>query len=263
MARTSSRSREARNKTLGTVGLVALAIAAAGAVTSVALTPKAEPAVSGQVESYYATQSTTKPTPKVFAPAPNSVAFLGDSYSAGAGAAKDQGFVNLVSAQLGLTAANFAQGGTGYVKRIDAKGTGACGRDVCLNYGEMADKVIVNGPAAVVVSGGRNDPSDPASFDAATNALFAKLRAGLPNAKLIATSPVWGADGPPPQAEAMRESIRAAVTASGGVFVDLGQPLAGHPELLTKDNVHPNDAGHKVLADAVVAGFAASEVRFG
>ena len=249
-------------KIFGTVGLAVLAVATAGAIASVVMVPAAEPPVSDQVASYYETNSTAKPTQKVFVPAQNAVAFIGDSYSAGTGASKDQGFVSLLSKQLKLKPSNFAQGGTGYIKRIDAKGEGACGRDVCLNYGEMADKVIVNAPAAVVVSGGRNDPADPAAFDAAAKALFAELRAGLPSAKLIATSPVWGADGPPPQAEEMRESVRAAVTAAGGTFVDLGQPFEGHPELITKDNVHPNDAGHKVLADVVRAGFTAAGVKF-
>jgi acyl-CoA thioesterase I len=240
----------------------ALLVGGAAVMTAEATKAKYPPAVSQQVQDYYNQQATAPATRKAFVPAPNKVAFIGDSYSAGTGAAKDQGFVSVLSRQLSLAPSNFAQGGTGYIKRIDAKGEGACGRDVCLNYGEMADKVILDAPAAVVVSGGRNDPADLAAFDAAAHALFAELRAGMPNAKLIATSPVWGADGPPPQGDAMRESVRAAVTAAGGTFVDLGQPFEGRPDLITKDNVHPNDAGHKVLADAVQAGFVAAGVAF-
>lgn len=163
-------------------------------------------------------------------------------------------------AQLKLKASNFAQGGTGYVKRIDAGGTGACGNDVCPNYVEMADKVIAKSLAIVIISGGRNDPADTGAFHAATGALFSKLRAGLPDAKIIATSPIWAAEAPPARAEELRESVRVAVTDAGGTFVDLGQPFLGRPELITDDNVHPNDAGHKVLADAVTAGFATAGV---
>lgn len=195
------------------------------------------------------------------APPTDTVAFIGDSYTAGAGAAKGAGFADLVAAKLKLKASNFSQSGTGYVKRIDTGGAAGCGQDTCPNYVEMADKVIAKGPAIVIVSGGRNDPDDAAAFDANAKALFSKLRAGLPKATIIATSPIWAADPPPIQAAAMRKSVEAAVTGAGGKYIDLGDPFLGHPEWITKDNIHPNDAGHEVLADAVLAGFTAAGVK--
>lgn len=239
--------------------LPALALLAALALAGCAPPP---PPVSDKVQKYYDDKvANPTATAATAAPVTDTVAFIGDSYTSGAGAAKGAGFADLIAAQLKLKASNFSQGGTGYVKRIEAGGGGACGNDVCPNYGEMADQVIAKAPAIVIVSGGRNDPSEPVAFDAATNALFSKLRSGLPNAKIIATSPVWGAEAPPIRTEAMNDSIRAAVTAVGGTFVDVGQPFTNHPELITGDNVHPNDAGHRVLADAVLAGFATARVK--
>ena len=257
-----------------------LAIAAAAVLLAMSGCAPAEPApASDNAPTYYVVQNTQKPTvtasaaaaapPSITAsatasaPATDTVAFIGDSYSAGTGAAKGSGFADLVAAKYKLKMSNFAQGGTGYIKRRASRGTGACGKDVCPNYNEMAPKVIKNAPAIVIVSGGRNDPTNVAAFTEAANQLFKTLRAGLPQARIIATSPVWGVADMPPAAAQMQDAVKAAVTSVGGIYVDLGEPLAGHPELTTGDKIHPNTAGHRVLAGAVIAGLTAAKVKLG
>lgn len=245
-----------------------LAFAAVAVVLGLSGCAPAEPVpVADKTASYYVAQSTQKPSFAAAAPAvapvTNTVAFIGDSYSVGVGAAKGSGFVDLVAAKYKLKVSNFAQGGTGYIRRRASHGTGACGREVCPNYNEMAPKVITNAPATVIVSGGRNDLADVAAFTNAANQLFQTLRAGLPEATIIATSPVWAAADMPPTASQMQDAVKAAVTSVGGTYVDLGDPLDGHPELVTRDKVHPNSAGHKALADAVIAGLTAAEVKLG
>ena len=37
----------------------------------------------------------------------------------------------------------------------------------------------------------------------------------------------------------------------GGTFIDIGQPMSGHPELMQDDDVHPNTAGQVVLASTI------------
>ncbi|MBT2594668.1 SGNH/GDSL hydrolase family protein [Arthrobacter sp. ISL-72] len=180
------------------------------------------------------------------------VTFIGESYTAGAGATNQHGWVKLLSAKNNWSAVNLGRGGTGYLKTIASGGVNACGAEVCPNYLTMADKAIESKPDVVIVAGGRNDGA-ALTPDLASNvtAVFSKLRAGLSAAKIIALNPIWAAESPQPDSAAFGEAVRAGVTAAGGSFVSIGAPLEGHPEMITKDNVHPNDAGHQHLADVV------------
>jgi lysophospholipase L1-like esterase len=45
--------------------------------------------------------------------------------------------------------------------------------------------------------------------------------------------------------------LRKEVEAVEGDYVKIGSPLAGRPELIKDDGVHPTSAGQKVLAEAV------------
>ena len=79
---------------------------------------------------------------------------------------------------------------------------------------------------------------------------FVSLHQAVPDARIIATSPIWDDDPAPVELTAVRHAVRSAVTAVGGTYLDLGDPLLGHPELVAEDGVHPTDAGHQALADA-------------
>lgn len=60
--------------------------------------------------------------------------------------------------------------------------------------------------------------------------------------KIIAMNPIWSAESPQPDAAAFIKAVQARVTGLGGIFVSIGAPFANRPELITKDNVHPNEA---------------------
>ena len=110
----------------------------------------------------------------------------------------------------------------------------------------------------MVVSGGRNDLSaygtNPAAVQQAINDTFTTLRQGLPNATIIAVTPLWDATTPSTKFPTMGQWIQDAGTGAGATVVpDAWTWLVGHPEWISADNVHPNDLGHQQIAQHVLA----------
>lgn len=170
------------------------------------------------------------------------VAFLGDDFTAGAGASDpSRGFVALVSRRLGVIGKKFSVAG-GYAKS-------SAGGKV---YADRVAAVAAAGPDVVVVTGGHNDSTDdPSTRHGKVADLFAALQKALPKAVLVAVAPFWGDSSPPPALAALAAAIRAGVRAAGGSYVDLPDPLLGHPEWMS-DGVDPNDGGYAAIATALV-----------
>jgi lysophospholipase L1-like esterase len=106
----------------------------------------------------------------------------------------------------------------------------------------------------VVVAGGRNDGGrndGGGDIDEATHTLFPKMRDALPDARIIAIQPMWDDTPYPSFLVGYGRVIRREVEAVDGDYVKIGSPLAGRPELIKDDGVHPTFAGQKVLAEAV------------
>lgn len=180
-------------------------------------------------------------------------AFIGDSYTAGAGATEDaKRWSTLVAEAQGWEETNLAFGGTGYATAVDGEtAMDACGADYCPSYAEVIPKVAEASPEVVVVSGGRNDVGRGIDYES-ISAFYRDLRSALPDAQIVAVSPVWDAREAPAELSAIADAVSEAVTAVGGTYVDVGQPFAGKPEVITDDNVHPNDDGYQLLATAVI-----------
>lgn len=170
------------------------------------------------------------------------IAFLGDDYTTGAGAsAPTRRFTTLVAGALGYTEANFGVSRTGYTRISEAGG----------DYTTRIAQVVAAKPSVVLVSGGRNDVSDnPATVADHARRLFAQLRAGLPQAKLIAVAPWWGDSKPRAELAAVAAGVQAAVQSAGGTYLDLADPLLGHPDWMA-DDADPNDAGYAAIAAAL------------
>jgi lysophospholipase L1-like esterase len=145
---------------------------------------------------------------------------------------------------------NLARGGTGYKARLTGQtAQKGCGLDECPNFVEMADVAIKRKPDVVVVAGGRNDGGG--DIVAATHNLFRKVRKALPQARIIAIQPMWDASPYPGFLVGYGRLIRREVEAVDGVYIKIGSPLAGRPELVKNDGVHPTTVGQEVLADAI------------
>lgn len=170
------------------------------------------------------------------------VAFLGDDWTAGIGATSEaKRFTTLTCGQLDLTERNFGVDGTGYAKSSAAGGA----------YDSRVDAVVAAHPQVVVVSGGRNDRDDSAATAArAAHELFTTLHKRLPHAELIAVAPFWGDSDLPPEIVALAGAVKSAVTAAGGSYLDLPDPIHGHPDFMA-DAGDPNNAGYAAIAAAL------------
>lgn len=187
------------------------------------------------------------------APAPNLplVVFIGDSYVAGAGAtARNSRWTTLAARELGWEEVNRGRGGTGYVA---ASGLAGCGRDYCPSFPEMLAAPFDRTPDIVVISGGRNDPTELDEFRAGVEATLVKVRTIWPDAELVVTNPLWDDDLTPPSMTAKQTIVLEVAAAHGVLVLDLGQPLQDRPDLVASDGVQPNDAGHRTIASAFVA----------
>ena len=80
---------------------------------------------------------------------------------------------------------------------------------------------------------------------------IADIRAALPTTTIIAVSSVWGDTAVPVQMSAIDAAVDAATISVGGIFLNIGQPLADQPTLMQADDVHPTAGGQKILATAV------------
>lgn len=232
--------------TSGAFVIALLAVAAVMAVVAFEHT-QAEPPHG---RSHY----TPPPTP--VEQTPLRVAFIGDSYTVGAGSTNGGFFYDLTKAE-GWDSIDLGAGGTGYltVRKQDPKqAQTACARDYCPSYPEQIRGAVRFHPDVVIVSGGRNNtPSSVADLRRGIPAFYKQLRQGLPHAQIWVTSPLWDDDPAPAVLGTIAGLVKSSVAAVHGTYLDLGQPLRGHPEWISDDGVHPNDKGYAAITRAIEA----------
>jgi lysophospholipase L1-like esterase len=184
------------------------------------------------------------------------VAFLGDSYTAGVGASPGQTWPELLASILAWDSyKSFAHGGTGYATTVTKNAMRICGLDQCPSYTEALPQVIDYAPSLVIVAGGRNDTRKSVEeVEAGARGLLDSLSKALPEATVVVTSPIWDARERPAKLDQLTEVIRRAAEETNATYLDLGEPFAGKPELITSDHVHPNDAGYQLLARTIAEG---------
>jgi lysophospholipase L1-like esterase len=154
-----------------------------------------------------------------------------------------QGWPSLLAARLGLGLVNSGVSGTGYAATAGTP-----------NFPAQAARGVGAGAHLVLVWGSLNDPNQGHTADetaAGAAATYALLRRLCPAAPLIVAGPQWGADPPPPELYAAREAVRAAAADAGATFLDPSGWLAGRPDLVLPDGLHPNPAGHALIADRI------------
>ena len=175
--------------------------------------------------------------------APPTAIFLGDSDTAGVALPMDQiesRWPTLVSQHFGWREVNAGCDGSGYTQM---------GAGCSSTYRERVDRLLEEDPDVIVVSGGISDlGAGLGEIEAAVHATFVTLRDTFPDATIYAV----GAVGTDRRSVHSIEDLNAIVETQsakvGAIYVDLGDPLAGRPDLLAVDG-SPNAEGHAVLAE--------------
>jgi lysophospholipase L1-like esterase len=182
--------------------------------------------------------------------AAKTVLFIGDSYSEGKGAGTvAKRFTTLTADAMGWREVNAAQGCTGYVAQC------WLGHKLHISYEAVLQTINIQ-PDIVIVSGGRNDKWT-SNTSASIYWFYACLHAKFPKAQLFATSPIWGSSRKPPaKLQLLQTAVRTAALGNGATYIDLGNPLLGHPEYMAKDAIHPNVSGHAAIANALIRSLA-------
>lgn len=171
-----------------------------------------------------------------------SVVAIGDSIAFGKGVRPDEAWPALIAAQHGWTLTDLAVSGSGFVKPGWNGDT----------YREQVDTALGLHPDYILIAATRNDrDQDPALVSASADQLLGELRDTFPRARIIGLTAVWGADQPPATIQTVDAIAEKAVNSVDGTFLDIGFPLAGHPELVQADGIHPNAAGERAVAKAI------------
>ena len=185
------------------------------------------------------------PPPPVIPAAPLQVLTIGDSIMRGWGLRSENAWPRVIALTNEWDVTNLGCDDAGFVVIGRAS---QCG-DTLVG---ISRSVAALHPDLVIIQGSSNDFGQ--SNDrllAATIEALTVLRSQFPNADIVGVSTVWSDTPPPAQLADVNSQVQQAVTAVGGRYVDIGQPLAGHRELLLPDDVHPTAEGQAELADAI------------
>lgn len=153
---------------------------------------------------------------------------------------------------MGWIEENYGRGGTGFVTTNSYLG---CGLEYCPTYPEMVPEVVAAAPDVVVVAGGQNDfdafAVDPEGVRTAIVETYVGLRAGLPDAEIVAVGPstTWGVDDIAIRFDAI---VREDAASVGATYVSLLDPYVIDPAFVLADG-HVNNDGHRAIAERVVA----------
>lgn len=179
------------------------------------------------------------------------VVAIGDSIMEGHGLASDEAWLADLAISSAWNFTNLASDGSGFVTRGNDRDT-------------FADQAVVAAklhPDVIIVSASSNDlGTSDTTIDNSTMSVIQRLHAALPSAKIIAVSAIWGDTDVPSQLAAINAAMHKAAVLADGSYIDVGQPLAGRPDLMQADDVHPTAAGQRVLAASVSQALTSDDV---
>ncbi|WIE74852.1 SGNH/GDSL hydrolase family protein [Curtobacterium sp. MCSS17_007] len=184
------------------------------------------------------------------------IVVIGDSVSGGHGLSPEQAWPALLARTERWQLTNLSCDGAGVVAEGDP--------DTCASaYPGLVQRAVDLRPRVVFVQASSNDlGQDDAEVTSATDRLVALVHRDLPAARVVGLSAVWNEQDPPAQLTTISHALRRAVRRDGGTYVDVGQPLAGHPEWMQSDDVHPTARGQRALEAGVIDAFARDRLRF-
>jgi lysophospholipase L1-like esterase len=179
-------------------------------------------------------------------------AIIGDSYTAGANATSPgRGYAERLAHAMNWQHADIrGLPGAGYA-RPSVKGR---------RLANVVRRVVRRRPAVVVMVMGHNDwRVTPGLVERDAHRTLAFLHRRLPGSRIVVVGPIWQSGDPAPRVVATRDAIRRAERRIRGLaWVD---PLAERwftgdkrrhtgnaAHFISKDDNHPNDAGHAHIA---------------
>jgi lysophospholipase L1-like esterase len=192
--------------------------------------------------------------------------FLGDSITEGCCATDNRGFVDILARDYGVIARNYGIGGTRIARQRIPSAEPQYDRDFCGRFREMdrdADVIFVfggtndhgHGDAPV----GRDTDRTPDTFLGACHYLFAGLQEMFPRSKIIVATPLHRMEEGRADGIWLKDyvnHIRTVAEDCGLPVLDLYETSAINPATLsrlTTDGLHPNDEGHRILAEEIAA----------
>ena len=177
--------------------------------------------------------------------------WFGDSFVTGDFASKPRkGFSYIVSQHFGLFHKNLSEPGSGYLGNREYA-LEVCGAEDCLSLLNALEKKKMLKADVIFVQAGLNDSGFESEDSGVVENFYERLRVTYPSSIVISLSPTH----PYSEDEYLKKIqyfAKKYVTQIGGYYVDLGEPLVGHPEWLGADHFHPNDLGYEVLANLVI-----------
>lgn len=183
----------------------------------------------------------------------STVAFIGDSLTAGNGASTPaKRWTTVLAVDHQWREVNVGHPQSGYVV---GGSSGDCTLATCPPFPDVVGQVVPANPALVIIAGGSNDlGQDLGTVGQSVTRTVTSLREALPQATVVVLAPWWDMRPEQPGFAELSTTIKDAATAAGATWIDTGQPLKGHGELFGQDGYSPNDEGHATLARAVGAG---------
>jgi lysophospholipase L1-like esterase len=171
------------------------------------------------------------------------VAFLGDSWTAGAGASDRRGYVVRTAERLGWGYANFGVGGSGY----SVPGP---------HHSPFADRIAdlaALHPDVVVVQGSLNERhSTPGALRPAAVRTLDRLRAALaPGTPVLVVGASYNPGTDDATIDWINDAVAEAARQAGLTFVNPAQAGWTDPDdpWVWADSIHPDDRGHQQVAE--------------
>lgn len=218
-------------------------LVASSAVLLVALTAcAAEPAPA---PAFTFSAASPAPNPTATAPERLRVVTVGDSLMSGFGLDLGQAWPVLLAGRAHLSLTNLACSGMGFVV------SGDCGTP----YVGFAPALAALQPDVVIIESSSNDfGEDPDDIAADTLTTVEEMQEAAPNAQLVGLSTIWDdEDDMPEEVQVTSDALANALDLVDGVYIDVGQPLEGHPEWMQEDGVHPTARGQKAIEQTVMS----------
>ncbi|WP_454119066.1 SGNH/GDSL hydrolase family protein [Microbacterium lacticum] len=235
-----ARLRSASPRRLPLVAAVALAGGAALVTTLVATGCTPEPSAATPVFS------APSPTPAASSHGAHRlrVVTIGDSLMSGYGLDLGQAWPTTLAGKAHVAMTSLACGGMGFVV------SGDCGTP----YSGLVPALAALQPDIVVVESSSNDfGENPDDVRAQTLTTVEEMHDAAPGARIFGLSTIWNDDTDvPDEVGSTSDDLSVAISLVDGTFLDVGQPLAGHPHWMQDDGVHPTARGQEAIAQTVL-----------